>query len=216
MIYSLGQVPSLSSFKINQSISWTQQICRPFSCAHFSNWKVWTWSWGFWSSCFFRSIQGKHWQCCFCLEHNFFYVFPMQWGAAVPVIYSPGQVPSSGFAINQSTSRTLQAYQVTDQFSCVCVHIGRRCTAHELDLGDSAPAAFLRSKSRQTLPRWSRWKCVLARGTSWQQGERRHKRLLLWEFLCLKVVASIEGKMQTFDHACFQDYFFIRQIRITK
>ena len=121
----------------------------------------------------------------------------MQWGAAVPVIYSPGQVPSSGFAINQSTSRTLQAYKVTDQFSCVCVHIGRRCTAHELDLGDSASAAFLRSNPRQTLPRWSRWKCVLARGTSWQQGERRDRRLLLWELLCLRVVASIEGRLDT-------------------
>ena len=121
----------------------------------------------------------------------------MQWGAAVPVIYSPGQVPSSGFAINQSTSRTLQAYQVTDQFSCVCVHIGRRCTAHELDLGDSAPAAFLRSNPRQTFSRWSRWKYVLARGTSWQQGERRDRRLLLWELLCLRVVASIEGRSDT-------------------
>ena len=127
----------------------------------------------------------------------------MQWIAAVPVIYSPGQVPSSGFAINQSTSSTLQAYKVTDQFSCVCVYIGRRCTAHELDLDYSAPAACLRSNPRQTLPRWSRWKYVFARGTSWQQGERRDKRLLLWELLCLRVVASIEGKMQTFEHACF-------------
>ena len=66
-------------------------------------------------------------------------------------IYCPGEVPSSCFAINQSTSRTLQAYQVTEQFSCVCVHNRRRCSAHELDLGDSAPAAFLRSNSRQTL-----------------------------------------------------------------
>ena len=147
----------------------------------------------------------SNYQSCFCLEHNTFCVFP-----AAPVIYTPGQVPSSSFAINQSTRSTLQAYQVTDQFSCVCVHIGRRCTAHELDLGDSAPAAFLRSNPRQTLPRWSRWKYVLARGTSWQQGERRGGRLLLWELLCLRVVASIEGKMQTFDHACFQDYFFIR------
>ena len=38
---------------------------------------------------FFGQIQGKHWQCCFCLEHNLFYVC-MQWDAAGPVIYSPG------------------------------------------------------------------------------------------------------------------------------
>ena len=42
----------------------------------------------------------------------------------MPVIYSPGEIPSrSSFAINQSTSRTLQAYRVTDQFSCVCDHM---------------------------------------------------------------------------------------------
>ena len=102
---------------------------------------------------FFGQFKANIDSAAFVWKHNFFYVFPMQWDAAVPVIYSPGQVPSSGFAINQSTSRTLQAYRVTDQFSCVCVHIGRRCTAHELDLGDSAPAAFLRSNPRQTLPR---------------------------------------------------------------
>ena len=173
---------------------------------------MWTWSWWFCSSSF-SSVKFKANidSAAFVWNITFFMCVcsGMQQGPWFIVLVT-GQVPSSGFAINQPSSRTLQAYQVTDQFSWVCVHIWRRCTAHELDLGDSAPAAFLRSNSRQTFPRWSRWKYVFARGTSWQQGERRDKRLLLWELLCLRVVASIEGKMQTFEHACF-----IRQIRIT-
>ena len=179
---------------------------------------MWTWSWWFCSSSF-SSVKFKANidSAAFVWNITFFMCVcsGMQQGPWFIVLVT-GQVPSSGFAINQPSSRTLQAYQVTDQFSWVCVHIGRRCTAHELDLGDSAPVSFLRSNPWQTLPRWSRWKYVLARGTSWQQGEWRHKRLLLWELLCLRVVASIKEKMQTFQHACFQNYFFIRQIRITK
>ena len=126
VIYSLGQVPSLSSFKIKQSISWTQQICRPLSCAHFSNWKVWTWSWGFLSSCFFRSIQGKHWQCCFCLEPKLFYVIPtMQWDAAVPVIYSPGHWSSPELRFRNQSVNELNTAGIPSHrsvFLCLCSH----------------------------------------------------------------------------------------------
>ena len=52
-------------------------------------------------------------------------MFPLQWGAAMPVIYSRGQVPSSGFAINQSTSWTLQSAGIPSHrsvFLCLCSH----------------------------------------------------------------------------------------------